>query len=196
MRFLTSKQLHTNDHLKAHLGYKSCPRTLGTEELVYGGIRTHDLVVGSPCTLTTRPSAPPQSKYWTEVRWLSSIARFLWELHHAWWLWLTSEVIWYGRDIRNLCQYCICITDLLVESAADDPWWRSRNTGQRVQEEYFFFRKSLSMVRIPRDWDKREGLPEKNNHRRIRLWRIVNVLHITISEAREVTPSKPERRQC
>ncbi len=48
MKFSTSKQLHMNDHLKAHLGYKSCPRTLGTEDLVYGGTRTHDLVVESP----------------------------------------------------------------------------------------------------------------------------------------------------
>ncbi len=48
MRFSTSKQLHSNDHLKAHLGYKSCPRTLGTEDLVYGGTRTHDLVAESP----------------------------------------------------------------------------------------------------------------------------------------------------
>ncbi len=37
MRFSTSKQLHINDHLKAHFGYKSCPRTLGTEDLMYGG---------------------------------------------------------------------------------------------------------------------------------------------------------------
>ncbi len=37
MRFSASKQLHINDHLKAHLGYKFCPRTLGTEDLVYGG---------------------------------------------------------------------------------------------------------------------------------------------------------------
>ncbi len=48
VRFSTSKQLHINDHLKAHLAYKSCPRTLGTEDLVYGRSRTHDLVVGSP----------------------------------------------------------------------------------------------------------------------------------------------------
>ncbi len=48
MRFSTSKQLHINDHLKAYLGYKSCPRTLGTEDPVYGGTRTHDLVVKSP----------------------------------------------------------------------------------------------------------------------------------------------------
>ncbi len=44
----TSKQLHIKDHPKAHLGYKSCPKTLGTEDLVYGGSRTHDLVVESP----------------------------------------------------------------------------------------------------------------------------------------------------
>ena len=48
MRFSTSNQLNINDHLKAHLGYKSCPRTLATEDLVYGGTRTHDLVVESP----------------------------------------------------------------------------------------------------------------------------------------------------
>ncbi len=48
MTFSTSKQLHINDHLKAHLGYKSCARTLGTEHLVYGGTRTYDLVVESP----------------------------------------------------------------------------------------------------------------------------------------------------
>ncbi len=48
MRFSTSQQLHINDHLKAHVGYKSCPMTLGTENLVYGGTRTHDLVVESP----------------------------------------------------------------------------------------------------------------------------------------------------
>ncbi len=48
MSFSTIKQLHINDHLKAHLGYKSCPRTLGTEDQVYGGTRTHDLVVESP----------------------------------------------------------------------------------------------------------------------------------------------------
>ncbi len=48
MRFSTSKQLHIKYHLKAHLGYKSCPRTLGTEDLVYGVTRTHDLVVESP----------------------------------------------------------------------------------------------------------------------------------------------------
>ncbi len=48
MRFSRSKQLHINDHLSAHLGYKSCPRTLGTEDLVYGGTRTYDLVVESP----------------------------------------------------------------------------------------------------------------------------------------------------
>ncbi len=51
MRFWTSKQLHINDHLKAHLGYKSCPRNLRTEDLVYGGTRTHDLVVESPIML-------------------------------------------------------------------------------------------------------------------------------------------------
>ncbi len=45
---LDKQQLHINDHLKAHLGYKSCPRTFGTEDLVYGGTRTHDLVVDSP----------------------------------------------------------------------------------------------------------------------------------------------------
>ena len=33
MRFSTSKQSHINDHLKAHLGYKSCLRPLGTEDL-------------------------------------------------------------------------------------------------------------------------------------------------------------------
>ncbi len=50
MRFTTSKQLRINDHLKAHLGYMniSCSRTLGTEDLVYGGTRTHDLMVESP----------------------------------------------------------------------------------------------------------------------------------------------------
>ncbi len=48
MRFSISKQLLINNHLKAHLGYKSCPRTLGTEDLVNGGTRTHDLVVESP----------------------------------------------------------------------------------------------------------------------------------------------------
>ncbi len=48
MRFSTSKQLHIKDHLKAHLGYKSCPKNLSTEDLVYGGIRTHDLVVEGP----------------------------------------------------------------------------------------------------------------------------------------------------
>ncbi len=30
------------------LGYRSCPRTLGTEDQVCGGTRTHDLVVESP----------------------------------------------------------------------------------------------------------------------------------------------------
>ncbi len=35
MRFSTNKQLHINDHLKAHLGYKPCPRPSGTEDLVY-----------------------------------------------------------------------------------------------------------------------------------------------------------------
>ncbi len=58
MRFSTKKQLHINDHLKAQLGYKSCPRTLGTEDLLYGGTRTHDFVVDESSTLTTRPSAP------------------------------------------------------------------------------------------------------------------------------------------
>ena len=48
MRVLTSKQLHINDHLKAHLGYKSCPRILGTGEIVYGGTQIDDLVFGSP----------------------------------------------------------------------------------------------------------------------------------------------------
>ncbi len=48
MRFSTSKYLHINDHLKAHSGYKSCPRTLGTDDLMYGGTRTHDVVVESP----------------------------------------------------------------------------------------------------------------------------------------------------
>ncbi len=48
MRFSTCKQLDINDHLKAHLWYKSCPRTLGTEDLVYAGTRTQDLVVESP----------------------------------------------------------------------------------------------------------------------------------------------------
>ncbi len=48
MRFSTIKQLYINDHLKAHLEYKSCQMTLGTEDLVYGGTRTHDLVVESP----------------------------------------------------------------------------------------------------------------------------------------------------
>ncbi len=33
---------------QAHLGYKSCPRTFGTEDLVYGGTGIHDLVVESP----------------------------------------------------------------------------------------------------------------------------------------------------
>ena len=47
MRFSTLNQLHINDHLKAHLGYKSCPRTLDTENLVYGRTRTHYLVVES-----------------------------------------------------------------------------------------------------------------------------------------------------
>ncbi len=45
MRLSGSKQLHINDHLKAHLGYKSCQRILGTEGLVYGGTRTHNLMV-------------------------------------------------------------------------------------------------------------------------------------------------------
>ncbi len=45
MRFSTSKQLYINDHLEAHLGHKSFPRTLGTEDLVYGETRTHDLMV-------------------------------------------------------------------------------------------------------------------------------------------------------
>ncbi len=44
MRFSTSKHLHINDHLKPRLGYKSCPRTLGTEDLVYGETQTHDLM--------------------------------------------------------------------------------------------------------------------------------------------------------
>ncbi len=61
MRFSTSKQLHIFDHLKAHLGYKSCPRTLGTEDLVQCIWR--DLNPRSrgweSSTLTTRPSAPP-----------------------------------------------------------------------------------------------------------------------------------------
>ena len=48
MRFSTSKQLHINDHFKAHSVYKSCPRTFGTEDLVYGGTRTHDLAVENP----------------------------------------------------------------------------------------------------------------------------------------------------
>ena len=48
MRSLTSNQLHIKNHLKAHLRYKSCPRTLGTEDLVYGRTRTHNLVVESP----------------------------------------------------------------------------------------------------------------------------------------------------
>ncbi len=54
MRFSTSK--HINDHLNllnAQLGYKSCPRTLGTEDLMYGGTRTHDLVVEESSTLTS-----------------------------------------------------------------------------------------------------------------------------------------------
>ena len=46
MSFSKSKQLHINDHFKAHLGYKSCPRTLGTQNQVYGVSRTQDLVVG------------------------------------------------------------------------------------------------------------------------------------------------------
>ncbi len=48
MRFSTSKQLHISDHLNAHLGTNLCPRTLGTEDLMYGGTGNHDLVVGSP----------------------------------------------------------------------------------------------------------------------------------------------------
>ncbi len=48
MRFSTTKQLYINDHLKAHLGYKSCPRTLGTEDLVYGKTQTHGPMVESP----------------------------------------------------------------------------------------------------------------------------------------------------
>ncbi len=44
MRFSTSNQLHINDHLKAHLGYKSCSKTLDTEGLC-GGTRAHDFVV-------------------------------------------------------------------------------------------------------------------------------------------------------
>ena len=56
MRFSTSNHLDINDHLKAHLGYKSYPRTLGTEDLVYGGTRTHHLVVDSQVPL----GHPPQ----------------------------------------------------------------------------------------------------------------------------------------
>ena len=49
MRFSTIKLLHINDHLKAHLGYKSCPRTLGAEDLeYYGGTQTNNPVVESP----------------------------------------------------------------------------------------------------------------------------------------------------
>ncbi len=48
MRFSQAIKCIFYDYLKAHLGYKSCPRTLGREDLVYGGTRTHDLVVGSP----------------------------------------------------------------------------------------------------------------------------------------------------
>ncbi len=51
MTFSISKQLHINNHLKAHfmhLEYKSYPRALGTEDLVYGGTGTHNIVVESP----------------------------------------------------------------------------------------------------------------------------------------------------
>ncbi len=49
MRFSTSEQLHINGHLKAHLGYKSCPRTLGTEDLAgleptISWLRVHEIV--------------------------------------------------------------------------------------------------------------------------------------------------------
>ncbi len=53
MRLSTSKQLHINNHLKAHLEYKFCPMTLGIEDVVYDGTRESS-------TLTTRPPAPPQ----------------------------------------------------------------------------------------------------------------------------------------
>ena len=45
---LAKQAIAYNHHLKAHLGYKCCPKTSGTEDLVYGGIRTLDLVVESP----------------------------------------------------------------------------------------------------------------------------------------------------
>ncbi len=64
MRFSTSMQLHINHHLKAHLGYKSCPSTLGTEDLVYGGTPTHDLVVESPVPyLLGHPPLPTKFTY-------------------------------------------------------------------------------------------------------------------------------------
>ncbi len=65
MRFSTSKQLHINDHLKAHLGYKSCPKTLGTEELVYGGTRTHDLVVENFLASKMTPECSNNMHSWT-----------------------------------------------------------------------------------------------------------------------------------
>ncbi len=38
---LDKQAIACSNHLKAHLGYKSCEKTLGTEDLVYGGTRTH-----------------------------------------------------------------------------------------------------------------------------------------------------------
>ncbi len=65
MRFSTSNQLHINDHLKAHLLYKSCPRTLGTEDLVYGGDSNPRSRGWEYSTLTTQPTAPlPWSYFW------------------------------------------------------------------------------------------------------------------------------------
>ena len=66
MKFSTSNQLHINDHLKAHMGYKSCSRTLGREDLMYGGTRTHDLVVESPDQYLSHSAIRP-SPNWTRT---------------------------------------------------------------------------------------------------------------------------------
>ncbi len=111
MRFSTSKRLHINDHLKVHLGYKSCPRTIGTEDQVYGGTRTHDLVVEStvpwplghpplptqPCLVWgegTMPKGICNAKVVTlyknkgdcSVLWAKALPESSWSAYRFWWL--------------------------------------------------------------------------------------------------------------
>ncbi len=58
MRFPASKQLHINDHLNAHLGYKSCPRSFRHRRPSVWRDSNPRSRGWESNTLTTRPSAP------------------------------------------------------------------------------------------------------------------------------------------